>query len=303
MEILTYILGLLLLISLGLLFRGRVTNKPLLSVAEKAEELSRVNKELNSSNKLLVEREIELNETNKKLREIDARKSEFVSIVAHQLRTPLAAVKWTLDLLINGDMGTLPDHQKSLLFKVIDSNERMIRFVNDLLSVSRVESGRLEYTFVPINLQHVAESVLLDIYPLANKKDININFRGKGMTLPSVAADTEKIRAVFQNLLENSVKYTSINGHITLELRNRMNDVLVSVQDDGIGIPKEEQKAIFNRFYRGSEAIKNQAEGSGLGLYLAKAIVEGHGGKIWFESEIGKGATFYFTIPVPRKTR
>jgi signal transduction histidine kinase len=199
-------------------------------------------------------------------------------------------------------MGEMTIDQKSHLMKIIDTNERMIRFVTDLLSISRIESGRLEYNFVPVNLQHIAESVLLDVYPLSNHKQVFVTFRGKGLTLPTVAADTEKIRAVFQNLLENSIKYTPSGGHVTLDIRNKGGEVLVSVSDDGAGIPKDEQKNIFKQFYRAPSAVKMQAEGSGLGLYLAKAIVEGHGGKIWFESEKGKGTTFYFTIPVPRKS-
>jgi signal transduction histidine kinase len=204
-------------------------------------------------------------------------------------------------MLINGDLGTLTVEQKTFLLKIHEGNERMIRFVNDLLSINRIETGRLEYNFTPINLQHVAESVLLDIYPLANKKQVSINFRGKGLKIPLVAADPEKIRVVFQNILENAVKYTGSGGHVTLELRNRGGEVLTTVNDDGIGMPKEEQKAIFTRFYRAPSAVKMQTEGSGLGLYLVKAIVEAHGGKVWFESDKGKGSTFYFSIPVPRK--
>jgi len=269
--------------------------------ADSHEFISPLKGHLNTNTKLLLEREVQLEAANKKLEETVAIKSEFVSIVAHQLRTPLAGVKWTLDLLINGDMGPLMPDQKSFLYKMLDSNERMIRFVNDLLSVSRIESGRLEYNFVPVNLQHVAESVLLDIYPLSNKKHINIEFISKGVDLPSVAADTEKIRVVFQNVLENAVKYTNSDGHITLELRNKDNEALVIIKDDGAGIPLDEQKEIFSRFYRAPSA-KNQADGSGLGLYLAKAIIEGHGGKIWFESEGGKGSTFYFSLPIAKKT-
>jgi signal transduction histidine kinase len=268
---------------------------------EHARQLAHLNKELNERNKLLAEQEVALEENNGKLKNIDALKSEFVSIVAHQLRTPLAGIKWTLDMLINGDLGTLTVEQKTFLLKIHEGNERMIRFVNDLLSINRIETGRLEYNFTPINLQHVAESVLLDIYPLANKKQVSINFRGKGLKIPLVAADPEKIRVVFQNILENAVKYTGSGGHVTLELRNRGGEVLTTVNDDGIGMPKEEQKAIFTRFYRAPSAVKMQTEGSGLGLYLVKAIVEAHGGKVWFESDKGKGSTFYFSIPVPRK--
>jgi signal transduction histidine kinase len=279
-------------------------NKPHIMTETEAEherELSHLNSELNIRNKKLAEQEVRLEETNSKLKNIDALKSEFVSIVAHQLRTPLAGIKWTLDMLISGDLGSLSAEQKTFLLKIHEGNERMIRFVNDLLSINRIEMGRLEYNFTSLNLQHVAESVLLDIYPLANKKQIEINFRGKGLKIPQVAADPEKIRVAFQNILENAVKYTPVGGHITMELRNRGNEVLTTISDDGIGMPKEEQKGVFNRFYRAPSAVKMQTEGSGLGLYLVKAIVEAHGGKVWFDSDKGKGTTFYFSIPVPRK--
>lgn len=264
-------------------------------------DLVKLNSDLNASNKLLVEREMALSEVNQKLEESNALKSEFVSTVAHQLRTPLSGIKWTLDMFINGDMGSLSIEQKTYMMKLLETNERMIRFVNDLLSVSRIESGRIEYTFTPSSLEHIASSVLLDIYPLANRKSQHVLFRGKGIKFPMVAVDKEKMRVVLQNLLENAVKYTKEGGHITLELRNRGKDVLVGVIDDGMGIPKEYQKCIFTRFYRSPTAVKAQSDGSGLGLYLAKAIVEAHGGKIWFESSEGVGTSFYFTVPVPRK--
>lgn|GEM_PF-4507285 len=287
------------------IFVFRRGNPFLISHVSEAEgEISRLHTELNDKNKLLTEKEVVAvaTKTEEQIKHIENLKSEFVSIVAHQLRTPLAGIKWTLDMLINGDLGVLNPDQKTFLFKIHDGNERMIRFVNDLLSINRIESGRLQYNFTSLNLQHVAESVLLDIYPIANKKGIAINFRGKGVTLPQVAADPEKIRVAFQNLLENAVKYTERDGHITLELRNRGAEVLVMVSDNGFGIPKDEQSGIFKRFYRAPSAVKMQTEGSGLGLYLARAIVEAHGGRIWFESIPGEGTSFYFTIPVPRKS-
>lgn len=293
--------GLSLATVAGILLGRRVIIGPVLKAEEKALDVANLNSELNSSNKQLVERDIQLSEVNKRLKEIDSNRTEFVSIVAHQLRTPLAGIKWTLDMLINGDIGEMTLEQKAQLMKILDTNERIIRFVTDLLSISRIESGRLEYKFSQVNLNQIAESVLLDIYPLSNKKQITVNFRAKGITLPLVAADTDKIMAVFQNVLENAVKYCPVGGHVTLDIRNKGTEIQVSVSDDGPGIPKDEQKNIFKRFYRAPSAVKMQSEGSGLGLYLAKAIVEGHGGKIWFESEANRGSTFYFTIPIPKK--
>ncbi len=291
------ILGFLVL-ALGFML-GKYLN---LSIANPhIQELVKSNEELNRQNKLLLDRDYSLSVANEKLQNQDAARSEFVSIVSHQLRTPLAGTKWTLDMFINGDMGELGVEQKTLLQKVSDSNNRMIQFVNDLLSISRIDTGRLEFNFVPVDLERILESVLIDIYPLSNKKQITINFRGKGLKLPKVDADPDKIRAVFQNLIENSVKYTSNGGHVTVELRNRGPEIMVSVVDDGMGIPKDEQKNIFTRFYRAPNAVKMYTEGSGLGLYLVYNIVKGHGGKVWFESDGGKGSAFYFTIPIPQK--
>ncbi len=298
--LLLLICGLFIAALAGLFIGKHSVLKPMASTEEHVKELAELNDELNRSNKLLVQRDTSLSEVNDRLRQQDTVRSEFVSTVAHQLRTPLAGIKWTIDMLVNGDIGKLNVDQNTMLFKIADSNDRMIRFVNDLLSLSRMESGRLEYNFALINLQHVAESVLLDLYPVANRKQISINFRGKGINLPEVMADKDKMRVVFQNLLENSVKYSPQGGHVTIELRNRGMEVLASVIDEGMGIPKDEQKNIFNRFYRAPSAAKAESDGSGLGLYLAKNIVEGHGGKIWFESETGKGTSFYFTIPVPK---
>ncbi|MEK7568006.1 MAG: ATP-binding protein [Patescibacteria group bacterium] len=294
--------GLFMAALLGLFIGKRNILDPVTNTEQHIEELAKLNDELNKSNKLLVQRDTSLSDVNEKLRQQDNVRSEFVSTVAHQLRTPLAGIKWTLDMLVNGDIGKLNVEQNTMLFKIADSNDRMIRFVNDLLSLSRMESGRLEYNFVPMNLQHVAESVLLDLYPVANKKQIIINFRGKGLNLPEVLADRDKIRAVFQNLIENSIKYSPQGGHVTIELRNRGTEIFVSVIDEGMGIPKDEQKKIFNRFYRAPSAAKIESEGSGLGLYLARNIIDGHGGKIWFESEVGKGTSFYFTIPVSKRS-
>lgn len=265
------------------------------------DELIKLNEELKAQNKLLMDRDYALSVANEKLQNQDAARTEFVSIVSHQLRTPLAGIKWTIDMFTNGEMGELNAEQKTLLQKVSDSNVRMIEFVNDLLNIARIDTGKLEYTFVPVDLGRVLESVLIEMYPIVNRKDITLNYRGKGLKLPKVDADPEKIRVIFQNLIENAVKYSDKGGNVTVELRNRGIEIMFSVIDNGIGIPKDEQTSIFTRFYRAPNAVKMYTEGSGLGLYLAYNIVKGHNGKVWFESEEGKGSTFYFTIPIPKK--
>ena len=248
---------------------------------------------------LLVRRDLDLTRANDQLRKLDEVKSGFISVVAHQLRTPLSGIKWTLNLLINGDMGALNTEQKTFLMKAYESNDRMISLVNDMLGADRIESGKVRYIFQPVQLVDVIDNVLFELLPQANAKGLSVRFASKPVNLPKVHADPEKLRAVFQNLLENSIKYSRQQGTIVVEMVPKSHsEVEVSIKDDGIGIPKEQQKNIFDRFFRAQNAIKLETDGSGLGLFIVKSIIERHGGRIWFESGEGQGVTFHFTLPV-----
>ncbi len=268
-------------------------------VAERTQELNVLLREQEHAAQLLVRRDFELTRANERLRKLDEVKSGFISVVAHQLRTPLSGIKWTLNLLLNGDLGALPTEQKTFLFKAYESNDRMISLVNDMLGADRIESGKMRYAFQPVQLLDLLDNVLFELLPQANARALSIVFDERPKDLPKVYADPERIRAVFQNLLENSVKYSKPSGSIKIGMRvDEKNAVLVRIKDDGIGIPKDQQKDIFNRFFRASNAVKAETDGSGLGLYIVKNIVERHDGKIWFESAEGDGVTFYFTLPV-----
>src|SRR3989344_3371168 len=230
---------------------------------------------------------------------LERRKSEFVSVVAHQLRTPLSGRKWTLHMLINGDFGAMSNEQKTFLLKSYENNERMIALVNDMLAADRIESGRLKYTLLRINMRDLVENVLFEVFPNAQKRGLKLDFAcipvdAKFMVL----VDPTKLRAVLQNLLENAVKYTLKGGTVTITLEVVGSDVRVLIRDSGIGIPKNQQGPIFTRFFRAGNAIKTEPSGTGLGLYMVKKIIEQHGGKCWFESEEGKGSVFYVTIPL-----
>ncbi|MDO8594412.1 MAG: HAMP domain-containing sensor histidine kinase [bacterium] len=248
---------------------------------------------------LLVRRDFELTRANDRLKKLDEVKSNFISVVAHQLRTPLSGIKWTLNLLISGDLGQTSLEQKTFLLKAYESNDRMINLVNDMLGADRIESGKLRYNFQPVQLFDVVDNVLFEILPQANARSLKIVFDERPSDLPKVAADPERIRAVFQNLLDNAVKYSRPSGTILVGMRQSDPDtVLVHIKDDGIGIPKEQQKSIFTRFFRATNAVKAETDGSGLGLYIVKNIVERHSGKVWFESVEGSGVTFFFTVPI-----
>lgn len=229
---------------------------------------------------------------------VEQMKTEFVSIAAHQLRTPLSAIKWSISLLkerISGDKDT-----EDLLEKLNQSNERMIRLIDDLLNVTRIEEGRYVYKPVPKDIVQIVESVITPRMEIAKRKSIDFSFEKPAEKIPKVMVDEEKISIVIQNLVENAINYTPSNGRVSvlIKYQKEVPEILVEVKDTGIGIPKSEQQRIFSKFFRGSNAIKSETEGTGLGLFIAKNIIEAHHGKIWFESEKDKGTTFYFTLPV-----
>jgi PAS domain S-box-containing protein len=230
--------------------------------------------------------------------EIEKMKSEFVSISAHQLRTPLSAIKWTLRALLDGDAGQLNPGQTDLLQKTYISNERMITLVNDLLDVTRIEEGRHLFRPSPSDIEPVIEFVINSFQGESERKQIQIEFKKPFGKIPKLMLDVEKIKLGIQNLIGNAIRYTPVGGKVTISLKNDKKEVELSVKDTGIGIPQEQQQKIFTKFFRSQNAIRMETEGSGLGLFITKNVVEAHGGKIWFESEENKGTTFHVTIPV-----
>lgn len=227
---------------------------------------------------------------------IERMKTEFVSLSAHQLRTPLAAIKWTLKLFLEGDLGQLTKEQREFLEKTYKSNERMISLINDLLNVTRIEEGRYVYQSLFYDICDVTQSVI-DLFKEEIKtKSIQVEFK-KPEDLPKILMDQEKIKLVIENFIDNAIKYTFPGGKVTISVIRGKNEIEVRVQDTGVGIPKDQQLRVFSRFFRGSNVLRMDTEGSGLGLFLAKNIIEAHGGRIGFESESGKGSTFYFTLP------
>ncbi len=227
---------------------------------------------------------------------IERMKTEFVSLSAHQLRTPLAAIKWTLKLFLEGDLGQLTKEQREFLEKTYKSNERMIGLINDLLNVTRIEEGRYIYQSLFYDVPEVVQSVI-DLFKEEIKaKNIKIELKTQGELL-KILMDQEKIKLVIENFIDNAIKYTFPGGKVTVFVIRGTNEIEVRVQDTGVGVPKDQRSRVFTRFFRGSNVLRMDTEGSGLGLFLAKNIIEAHGGNIGFESESGKGSTFFFTIP------
>jgi len=230
---------------------------------------------------------------------IEKMKTEFVSIAAHQLRTPLSAIKWTIRMILDGDAGEINEEQRELLEQTYISNERMIRLINDLLDVSRIEEGRLLYNQEDARIEDVIDSVIEASQEMLRNKNMVLEVNKK--ETPKVKIDKEKIGVVIQNLLENAIKYTEQGGKIKITLDNDEKNVIFKIEDSGVGIPKSQQDRIFTKFFRAENVTRMETNGTGLGLYTTKNIVQAHKGQIWFESEENKGTTFYFTIPINNK--
>jgi PAS domain S-box-containing protein len=232
---------------------------------------------------------------------IERMKTEFVSISAHQLRTPLSAIKWTLKMLLDGDLGQINKDQREFIGKTYESNEKMINLINDLLNVTRIEEGRYLYSPVPADLCKIIKSMVNNYSDEASKKDITLTLIPTEHKPPKISLDVEKIQLAFQNLIENAIRYTHANGKVTVSVNYDKKKIVVCVKDSGIGVPKDQKNRIFTKFFRGANVIKMETEGSGLGLFITKNVIESHGGRVWFESKEGQGSSFCFSIPVSRK--
>ena len=229
---------------------------------------------------------------------IERMKTEFVSLAAHQLRTPLSAIKWTLKMLLDGDLGAITNEQKDFIGKTYQSNERMIHLINDLLDVARIEEGRYIYKPTITNLETIVQYVTNSYQEETERKKLNLKFLKPKTKLPQVSVDVEKIKLVIQNLLDNAIRYTPSGGQVTISLKSGIKEIELAVADSGVGIPQGQKTRVFTKFFRAPNVMRMDTEGSGLGLYITKNIIEAHGGKIWFKSEEGKGTTFYFTLPI-----
>jgi len=229
-------------------------------------------------------------------KEVDRMKTEFLSLASHQLRTPLSAIRWFVEILLSGDAGPLNREQREFLGNVDESTNRMVALINDLLNITRIESGRIIIDPKPTDLGKLIEGIMAEVKSkyLAKSQKIILSIHPK---LDKINVDPNLVRAVYLNLINNSIKYTPAGGEITIFISRKGDSILSQVSDNGVGIPQAEQKRVFQKFFRGRNIVKKVVEGTGLGLYLVKAIIESSNGKIYFKSEENKGTTFWFTVP------
>lgn len=233
--------------------------------------------------------------------QVDRLKTEFIANVSHELRTPMTSIKGYVEIMLMGAAGQITDQQRRFLEIVKSNTERLTVLVNDLLDVSRIEAGRISLNPQPLDLRPLVEEVIADIQRRSREENKTMNVILQiPHELPKVIGDMERIRQVMANLVANSYSYTPAGGQIIVRLQSKADEVQVDVEDNGIGIPKDQQHRIFDRFFRGSDPLVLATAGNGLGLALSKTLIEMHHGRIWFQSdgEPGKGSIFSFTLPI-----
>lgn len=250
----------------------------------------------------------QLSEANTKLRQLDKAKSEFISIASHQLRTPLTSIKGFGSLLLEGTYGMVPEAQRGALEKIYISNERLIQLVEDLLNISRIEAGRMEFDFQEATVEDLVQEAVTTLELSAKAKNLYLHWEKPAVAMPKLKIDITKIKEVISNMVDNSIKYTQ-KGGITVKLetntdwdtehKEHKESVRVIVSDTGIGMDAEELAMIFEKFQRGKQVSHYHTDGTGLGMYIGKKIVAEHKGRIWAESDgKGKGSRFILELPV-----
>lgn len=229
-------------------------------------------------------------------KEADDFKVEFLTLASHQLRTPLSAIHWYCDMLLSPEVGDLNEKQRQYILTIAASNRRMIELANAFLDATRLETGRVRVVPKPTKLPQLIEEVFkqLEIYLQEKRQKFKLILEDE---LPVLPLDGELVCNIMLNLLTNAIKYSPEKSEIEVRVRHREGSVIVEVRDKGVGIPKVDQSKVFQKFFRSQNILKKVTDGTGLGLYMVKAIVEGAGGKVWFTSEEGKGSSFFFSIP------
>lgn len=229
--------------------------------------------------------------------------SEVISIVAHQLKDPLSVIKGYLEMLLSEDFGRINLKQREYLQDALETVKKLTETAENLLDVSRIEEAKLKVELFPIALEEITRNIVSEFDIWARASNCQIIFKSP-KRLPKVLADPVRVRQAIENLIANALTYKSPGrGRVEISLIKKGREILFACQDNGIGIPKKDFKKVFTKFYRSEKAVEMDPSGSGLGLYVSKAIVELSGGKIWFEKNKEAGITFYFTLPIAAKAR
>jgi len=283
---------------------GQITG--LVHVVQDVTEMGLIDQQLaQSRNELRLLRERwarqnrQLAALNAELRRLDKIRSRFLWMAAHELRSPLASVFGYVEMLVDGDYGPLTPQQRTRLEIVQGCARRLLATTESLLDVTRIDAGRIELVLQPRDLGALVEAVVAEFEPQLEAKAQHLTLHAPP-DLPPAFCDEARAEQIVGNLLSNASKYTAAGGRITITLGRAAEEgfVQISVADTGVGIPPEDREKMFTRFFRGESGRRTGASGTGLGLNIARSLVELHGGRIWFESQPGEGSTFHVTFPV-----
>ena len=283
-----------------LVILGILLVRSVLEEARQREKLQEITKQLQNLTEHLKEQvgeqTGELKVRNERLEVMSKQKNELITLVAHQLRTPLTAMKWIGQLFSKGELGKLTEEQQEHASKLNEVVEKMIRLVDDILNVIHVEEGKFGFTPEDVDMGELVREIIKvdEVVCRGHKITMTEHIAAR---LPKVRADRDKIRMAVDNIVDNALKYTPKKGKIDISVFKEGADVVVKVADNGIGISEKDQGRIFSRFFRGRNAFEKEPEGTGLGLHLARNIVKAHNGEITFLSEEGKGTVFTITLP------
>ena len=236
-----------------------------------------------------------------KIAEANEMKSEFIRIVSHQLRAPISNCRWATEFLISGRIGKAEEKQQKYFNILRENIKRMQELISKLLTVSRIESGKLPLKIESFPLQNLIQDLILKFRPLAEASNVKVIFTHEP-DVPQAVGDSSQTKVVLENLLDNAIRYASLSlkdheGKVRIRLKTKNNSLYFEIKDNGIGISESDQKYIFQKFFRGKKVLKYRTQGSGLGLYISKSIIDESGGKIGFSSVPQKGSTFWFTLP------
>jgi len=263
------------------------------------QKLAQQRNELRLLGDKLTQQNVDLEATNVELAGLSEMKSIFVSVAAHELRTPITSIKGYVELLLEEDYGPLNDRQRRYLGVLRNSGDRLLHITQNLLDVTRIETGRIELVLAPTDLPALVKDVMVELSPQLNEKSQHLNLQASP-NLPPGWCDQTRAVQIINNLLSNASKYTPQDGEIEikLSLADEPGYLLMSIADNGVGISPEDQPKLFTLFYRAGNVRKTRASGTGLGLYITRSLVELHGGRIWFESVPDQGSTFYVTFSI-----
>lgn len=239
-----------------------------------------------------------------RLAEASRMKIEFLTIMSHQIRAPFANMRWVTDLLLSkkSNISKNKEQEEEYLLILRENSQRLEELINKIITVSKIEQGKFPLKKELFNFKDLVDKVIFEFKSYAEASNVKMVFENP-QPLPEFLGDISQIREVVENFVDNAIKYTKDKGEVRILLSKAQNnkDIYFEIKDSGVGIPEEDQKYIFQKFFRSKSAMKHQTQGSGLGLFIVKSIIESHNGKVGFSSKEGEGTTFWFTLPIPKK--